>query len=293
MADSPFAPVSPKRRALTTPEGVDLAIEIASFGARIGAFMIDMICIYVLVMLVTVIVLLALYPTYGYAALVGFIMVALFQPSLITGVLFLSRTLWFILFEMGARGATPGKRIIGLRVVARDGGRLEASSVVARNLMRDVEVFLPLVFLVSLGSVYAMLGLGWTLIFLLLPLLNRDRMRAGDVIAGTWVIALPRIRIRDDLSVRASNRDLEFAFTPAQIAVYGAFELQTLEALLRGHDNKALATVAEVIRAKIGWPNGDDDRAFLNAYYAAVRAQLEKGLLFGKARRSKYDAPIA
>src|SRR3546814_5288321 len=34
---------------------------------------------------------------------------------------FVLRNGWFTLFEMGGRGATPGKRLMGLRVVARDG----------------------------------------------------------------------------------------------------------------------------------------------------------------------------
>ena len=47
---------------------------------------------------------------------------------------------------MGGRGATPGKRMLGLRVVARDGARLTGGAVIARNAMREIEVFLPLSF---------------------------------------------------------------------------------------------------------------------------------------------------
>src|SRR3546814_1427191 len=42
---------------------------------------------------------------------------------------FLLRTFWFIGFELGSRAATPGKRLMGIRVVARDGGRLTADAV--------------------------------------------------------------------------------------------------------------------------------------------------------------------
>ena len=59
---------------------------------------------------------------------------------------------WFTLFEMGGRGATPGKRLLGLRVVARDGARLTGGAVIARNAMREIEVFLPLSFLRSQAS---------------------------------------------------------------------------------------------------------------------------------------------
>src|SRR3546814_1160816 len=60
---------------------------------------------------------------------------------------FLLRTFWFVGFELGSRAATPGKRLMGIRVVARDGGRLTADAVVARNLIRELEIFLPLMML--------------------------------------------------------------------------------------------------------------------------------------------------
>src|SRR5439155_3313446 len=60
---------------------------------------------------------------------------------------FVLRNCWFSLFEMGGRGATPGKRLLGLRVVARDGARLTGGAVIARNAMREIEIFLPLSFL--------------------------------------------------------------------------------------------------------------------------------------------------
>src|SRR3546814_2214694 len=53
---------------------------------------------------------------------------------------------------MGGRGAIPGKRLMGLRVVARDGARLTGGAVVVRNAMREIEIFLPLSFLAFRGS---------------------------------------------------------------------------------------------------------------------------------------------
>jgi uncharacterized RDD family membrane protein YckC len=283
MAANAYLPyVHPKQRALTTPEGVALTIEIASFGTRIGAFLIDFICIWLFIIVVTIVTLLIISGKIG------------MEPGMFLGgvwmvFLFVMRNFWFILFEASPRGATPGKRMMGIRVVARDGGRLETSSVVARNLVREMEVLLPLMFLGSMGTGYAFLGFGWTLLFLFFPLFNKDRMRAGDLIAGTWVIRSPRPKMLRDLHDDAAHIQQYFNFSPEQIAVYGAYELQTLEGLLRGKDRKAIATVADVIRTKINWPEGDDDRAFLQAYYSAVRGQLEKNMLFGKKRRDKND----
>ena len=72
-------------------------------------------------------------------------------------LLFLARYGYFLWFELGPRAATPGKRLLGIRVAARPvdgvaGGRLTAEMVIARNLVRDVEVFLPTFFLLGGGQ---------------------------------------------------------------------------------------------------------------------------------------------
>jgi hypothetical protein len=50
-----------------------------------------------------------------------------------------------------------------------------------------------------------------------------------------------------------------------------------------------MRAVAARIRAKIGYPDGDPDEAFLLAFYAALRKHLESRLLLGKRKRDKYD----
>ncbi len=60
---------------------------------------------------------------------------------------FLLRNFYFALMEMGPRAATFGKRAMGLRVVARSGERLTADRVIVRNLMREIEFYLPVTFL--------------------------------------------------------------------------------------------------------------------------------------------------
>src|SRR3546814_16135150 len=57
---------------------------------------------------------------------------------------FLLRTFWFIGFELGQRAATPGKRLMGIRVVAPDGGRLTADAAVPGHRHREHHLFLPL-----------------------------------------------------------------------------------------------------------------------------------------------------
>ncbi len=266
-----------------------MKLEIASVGSRLAAFLLDMVMIWAVIIIFTIIVVATGWSVQSERT-AEFLGVAWLFTT------FVLRNFWFILFEMGPRGATPGKRISKLRVIARGGGRLEARSVVARNLLRDVELFLPLSFMVeqmSSGTIDAfsgLLGFGWAMLFLFFPLFNKDRMRAGDLLAGTWVVRVPRPDAGHDLTEQATADAGRYLFSSEQMAAYGAFELQTLEAVLRGSDDAAVALVAETIRTKIGWAYEHDDRAFLDAYYRAVRARLERSMLLGKRKRDKFDA---
>jgi hypothetical protein len=131
-------------------------------------------------------------------------------------------------------------------------------------------------------------GFGWTLVFLLFPFFNRDRLRIGDLLAGTWVINAPKRKLGLDL-VSDEPRQAEHGFTPAQLDAYGIYELQTLEQVLRDRQPRAMEAVAVTIRRKIGAWDGRDDAEFLSAYYEAARAHMERGLLFGRRREHKHD----
>jgi len=271
-----------KRRQFITPEGVDLELAIASSGLRFAALVIDLTIIVLLLIALTLLTVWMEFGGAGNAAkiiwLLGF---------------FILRTFWFILFELGQRAATPGKRIVGIRVVARDGGRLTADAVIARNLIRELEIFLPLTFL-GAGATEDLVGWGtplagaaWTLTLGFFLLFNRDRMRMGDLIAGTWVVQAGRARLDRDLG-SPSAADEGLRFTDAELGVYGVFELQELERVLRQRELRLIEQVAATIRTKIGRSVHEADEVFLEAYYRQLRARLERGLLFGKRRADKY-----
>jgi uncharacterized RDD family membrane protein YckC len=208
---------------------------------------------------------------------------------------FVLRNFYFTLFECGARAATPGKRLMGLRVAARDGGVLSADAVVARNAIRELELYLPVSFLIQRGAeidAWVILsGIAWCGIFVLFPLFNRDKLRAGDLIAGTWVLRAPKPVLLPDLAEQRAGRAM-FTFDASQLSVYGVKELQVLEQVLRVGEANAVEAVASRIRTKIRWTKRADeaDADFLNAYYAALRQHLEHRLLFGRRKRDKHDA---
>jgi uncharacterized RDD family membrane protein YckC len=270
------------RRRLVTPEGIDLGVVLGEMGQRAGAFLLDALLLCVILIVMTLI---AIFGVFGVGE-------KAWQPVAIIWLLgfFVLRNGYFIAMEMRPRAATFGKRWVGLRVVARDGGRLTGDAVIARNLMREIEVFLPLSFMAGGGgdSLTSWFGFGWTAIFLFFPWFNKDRLRVGDLLAGTWVIQTRPRKLVSDLA--AARADASYDFTPAQMNTYGVYELQTLENVLRKSEAASRLTVAQAIIDKIGWPHDVPDiDAFLNAYYTQLRAHLEQGLLLGKRREDKHD----
>lgn len=80
---------------------------------------------------------------------------------------------WFypVVFELLWDGATPAKRLLGLRVINDNGTPVDLSASVIRNLLRAVD-FLPLFYTFGILSM----------------MIQRDFKRLGDLAAGTVVI---------------------------------------------------------------------------------------------------------
>lgn len=296
-----------------TPEGLSLPFVVAPAGDRAAAFLFDMLLIVVATILVWVVA--------SFSFFVG-----LGSLGLSFGILagFLLWNFYFIWFEVHRGGLTLGKKKVGLRVIARDGGPLTAEAVFARNLMRNLEFYVPVLVLLSPGSLFpnapgwgGFLAVVWLLVFALMPLFNQDRLRCGDLVAGTLVVKAPAAVLLTDLAARPDDsrkarkpKDLqgprapseppplpteEFSFTREQLDIYGIHELQVLEDLLRRQDEGTLDSmiledVCEKIKTKISWPRERWNvpvRPFLDAFYRAQRGSLEKRMLFGQRRERK------
>jgi uncharacterized RDD family membrane protein YckC len=297
-----------RARTLVTPEGLALPITIASRGSRAGALTLDVIILFTAAMI--------------FFTVLGWIAGGLLEGTaldidgapdgaqefvliVLVLALFCGWYGYFLVQELGPRGATLGKRIVGIRVAARGGGRLTAEAIIARNLLRDIEIFYPMIMVLVLlgtsaqGDDIGVLGwvvTAWFALFLLFPFFNRDALRAGDIIAGTWVVERPRTKLAEVLSTQGAARGASdvtgarYTFGEAELAVYGEKELQTLERMLRDAQPDALAAVHTTICRKIGWePGAGDERAFLEAFYAQLRAKLEGEMRFGKRKADKFS----
>jgi uncharacterized RDD family membrane protein YckC len=276
------------RHEVVTPEGVPLSFPIAAAGDRAGAFLIDAFLMVVAMAVVFVLWLLA-GPEAGWTA------------AVVNLVVFAIQNAYFIWFETRWQGSTPGKRAVGIRVIDARGGALTVEAVLARNLVRVLEVLLPLAVLVAPESVWPgappwarLASSAWLLLFALLPLFNRERLRVGDLVAGTCVVAAPKaVLLEDQGKGRLLDASGVAAFTDAQLDVYGIYELQVLEDVLRRTRSEggreAARTVADRIARKIGW-SGDltDPVPFLRDFYAALRDRLERRMLLGKRKADKH-----
>jgi len=268
-------------RELVTPEGIDLRLVLADGGERLSAFLLDVV--FILLALIGL--------TLGVVGLGWLLSFRAFELMGIIWILgfFILRNFYFMAFELTPRAATPGKRILGLRVTTRDGSPLAANAIFARNAMRELEIFLPLFFMIAkardIDAWTGIVGMVWCGIFLFFPLFNRDRLRVGDLVGGTWVVVAPKRVLDADLGAPAARP----VFSEAALDAYGIKELNILEDVLRRKDENIMRAVAIRIRKKTGFDIPMADAAFLSAYYIALRGRLETRLLFGRRRRDKYE----
>jgi uncharacterized RDD family membrane protein YckC len=297
----PSAVDSPRLYRLQTPEGLSLPFQVAAAGDRILAFAIDLLLLVAGMLLAWVIAGMAFVGGLGKAGVAAALLVSFFL-----------RNGYFIYFEARRAGSTPGKRVLKLRVISRDGGPLTVEAVIARNLMRDLEVFLPLIALLAPEALFPsaprwglLLAILWLLVFALMPLFNAERLRCGDLVAGTLVVRAPQPVLLSDLAARPLPRSAAptspgaateaIVFTREQLDIYGIRELQVLEDVLRRSDEGTLdplllEQVGERIKKKIGWPQdrwNEPALPFLQAFYRAQRGRLEQKLLFGQRQERK------
>ena len=152
-------------------DGVEISLRIAGPYVRSMALILDYLIIVGL--LIVVCVLLA-------------VLSSKINENISTGILliFLFIMSWgyFALFEGGKRGATPGKRAMGIRVVDRSGNSATRGQALVRNILRFVDM-LPGLPTGGIGVFIGGYGTGLTT-----SLLSKKFQRLGDLVANTVVI---------------------------------------------------------------------------------------------------------
>lgn len=167
------APVRPSRTLeqhveIETPEQIVLSYTIAGVGSRAAAALVDtLVCVVAMLLLVLLFV--------GIRAGVPrarittsdqwmFAVIVVAQFAIIWG--------YYVAFETLRDGQTPGKRLLGLRVVQESGQGLTPSAAAARNLVRALDMQPGFFYLVGLVS----------------AALSSRGKRVGDFVGGTIVV---------------------------------------------------------------------------------------------------------
>jgi uncharacterized RDD family membrane protein YckC len=244
-----------------TPEIVAVAYDVAGIGSRCLAAVVDTALILALQL--------------GLGALLLMIGSAggdtdLSSPLLAIWALGSFLLLWgyYLLFELIWSGQSPGKRLLGLRVV-REGGRpITFAASAVRNLIRAVD-FLPLLYGVGAVAMFA----------------DPRSRRLGDLAAGSLVVREGATISLDRLTAGAepaavSPRPADAPPTPLlpNLHLIGPAEYELAQDFLRRRatiDERRRAelagSLAEALRARLGLPSDGSPELFVEHFVREYR----------------------
>ncbi len=220
------------RYQIETPEGIDLGLLPAGLVVRSLAFAIDL---GVRGLLLGVVFL-----TLGWLGHLGMGLAAI--------LLFLVNWWYMVLFEVLNQGRSPGKQLMGLRVVEDDGTPVGWSASLLRNLLRFVDM-LP--FGYFLGAVSCLqhptfkrlgdLAAGTLVVYRDLPH-QRPRLPAAEAIAAPFALTLAEQRALLSLAERQDELSAERL---AELAAIAAPALKVSPAM-------AMARINGIARGLLG-----------------------------------------
>lgn len=244
---------------ISTPENVDLHLELAGIGNRVYACVVDTVLSFVLMLLTGI----------GCYALIAFFtqlpMVAVVRTVLNYSIVGLTILLefailfgYFIFFEGMWQGQSPGKRLAHIRVIELNGQPVGWAAVCIRNLVRVVDS-------------------GIALVGLLVMVIDRNERRLGDFAAGTLVI-------RERLSTKPQGIDLSAVSTPEKIMDAGRLtprEYELLSSFLARRDKLSPAhrpllarNLENYFRTKLQeTSSGESSELFLEQLYVAYQSR--------------------
>ena len=156
--------------SIESPEKIVFQYAIAKTGARMAAYLLDILLqILVAALLIIFFILFGIVDSQTFKVGVkgfGNLAIAFFYL-----IYFFFQWGYFAYFELFKHGRSPGKRALRIRVIKDNGEALDASSIVLRNLLRAVDGFPVFHFLGGLVSI-----------------LDKQSRRLGDMVSGTLVV---------------------------------------------------------------------------------------------------------
>jgi uncharacterized RDD family membrane protein YckC len=241
------------RLTFETPERAVLTLDVAGLGGRALAYLADLFVIFLF--WVTA---LLVYSIAG-DLLRRIQELSVGAQALAVVLFFFTGWAYDVAWEAAWGGQTPGKRLLGLRVVGRDGAPVSFVESLVRNLLRAVEV--PLLYAPGV----------------LMVALTPRHQRLGDLVAGTLVVKDRAY----DLSRYAAAAPLDprwAALRSRAAAALAPADFERLSDFLRrrgGLDPAARERIALAVagalarRVEVAEPPAAETEAFLEAFAAA------------------------
>ena len=248
---------------ISTPENVDLHLELAGLGNRILASLIDTLLTWALVLLTALAcgLILGLFEAVnlpeGPKTIVTYTLIGLTIFVLLT-ILFG----YYIFFEGTWQGQSPGKKVARIRVIEQSGQPVGWPGVILRNLIRPVDM-------------------GFMLIGLISMMIDKNERRLGDLAAGTLVIRErhPSEAARD-ITISAPHAEQSMVdigrISPQEYDLLISFLAR--RDLMSKKERPLLARRLErYLRAKLLEPNSPEaPEVFLEKVYQAYQARAEQ-----------------
>jgi uncharacterized RDD family membrane protein YckC len=243
---------APDQLIIETPEQITLEFALAGIGSRFLALAIDTLLQF------------AGFVTLALSLVVATSLASFALPSAgpwLLAVLILAAFLiyygYFALFESVWSGQTPGKRMVGLRVIALSGRPATAYQALIRNVLRIVD---------QLPAIYA--------VAMLTVMITSRQQRLGDLAAGTVVIhdrPAPQHGAVPEPPTRAQTQHGAHRLTAEELAVIESFlrRRAELEPDVRWDTARAIATR---VRDRLGVGAAPPDETLLEEVAAEYRS---------------------
>jgi uncharacterized RDD family membrane protein YckC len=209
-----------------TAEKVVLTFRVAGLGSRFLAWLVDMVLMLVIITAGRVFVLPLEIGREG------------FGVAVMTVWTFCVQWGYFLLFEWLWQGQTPGKRIVGIRVIQWRGTAITFSQSAVRNIVRTAD-FLP----------------ACNLLGFLVALTNRENRRLGDLFADTLVVHVER-KAKLIVAFQETTADLDkarLALLRQRLTQLEREQKQTLIDLCLRRDQLRFAERARLFKASAGF----------------------------------------
>lgn len=246
--------------SISTPENVDLHLELAGIGNRVLAALIDTAITYSAILIVGLVY-------WGGSTVIGLTDLPETDRSLASNILgmaaifiiFIINFGYFIFFEGTWQGQTPGKKIVSIRVIEANGQPVGWSGVVLRNLIRTLDT-------------------GLAFVGLLPMIIDKNEKRFGDYAGGTIVVRERKAEMLSEDFMLTDSYNIESIdagrITPQEYALLKSF-LKRRANLAKSQRPLIAGNLASYMRKKLDDSSTEPSEKFLERVYCAYKARAE------------------